>query len=169
MNPPSLFQLSHSEKVVIQFGNRAVKGYFEPAEQIAIERQLENAADLDLGSIRIRHADSDLVEVVQGKDIKAIFFVNSFEGNAGHKHLNFSSRAPVVDGIWMRVKFRDGEVMEGIVSNTLHYLVAPGFLMLPTDPGSNNKLVYVVKSWLVDHRVLGMRKMPALPSNEDAK
>jgi hypothetical protein len=30
---------------------------------------------------------------------------------------------------------------------------------MPTDPCSNNKLVYVLKSWLVDHRVLGMRKL----------
>jgi hypothetical protein len=37
--------------------------------------------------------------------------------------------------------------------------VDPGFFLLPTDPDSNNKLVYVLKSWLVDHRVLGMRKL----------
>jgi hypothetical protein len=37
--------------------------------------------------------------------------------------------------------------------------VDPGFFVLPTDPGSNNKLAYVMKSWLVDHRVLGMRKL----------
>jgi hypothetical protein len=66
--------------------------------------------------------------------------------------------APVTQGIWMRLQFRDGEVMEGIVCNSLRYLSEPGFFLLPTDPDSNNKLVYVMKSWLVDHRVLGMRK-----------
>jgi hypothetical protein len=30
---------------------------------------------------------------------------------------------------------------------------------MPTDPGSNNKLVYVLKSWIADHRVLGVRKL----------
>jgi hypothetical protein len=49
--------------------------------------------------------------------------------------------------------------MEGIVYNSIRYLIDPGFFLLPTDPGSNNKLVYVLKSWLVDHRILGMRKL----------
>jgi hypothetical protein len=59
----------------------------------------------------------------------------------------------------MKFQFLDGEVMEGIVYNSLRYLVDPGFFLLPTDPDSNNTLVYVVKNWLVDHRVLGLRKL----------
>lgn len=156
------YKLSRSEKVVVQFGNRALKGYLEPPDRNTIEDQLNNPHDNGLGPIRIRHLDSEIVDEIQVGDVKAIFFVDSFEGNSGHKHLNFSSRAPVVNGIWIKVQFRDGEVMEGIVSNSLQYLVASGFFMLPTDPDSNNKLVYVMKSWLVDHRVLGMRKIPAI-------
>jgi hypothetical protein len=49
--------------------------------------------------------------------------------------------------------------MEGIVHNSIRYLIDPGFFLRPTDPGSNNKLVYVMKTWLKDHRVLGMRKL----------
>jgi hypothetical protein len=83
---------------------------------------------------------------------------NSFEGDSDHKELNFHSRAPIVHGIWVRLQFRDGEVMEGIIYNSIRYLVDPGFFLLPTDPDSNNRLVYVRKSWLADYRVLGMRK-----------
>jgi hypothetical protein len=49
--------------------------------------------------------------------------------------------------------------MEGIVYNSICYLVDSGFFLLPTDPDSNNRLVYVRKSWLTDHRVLGLRKL----------
>jgi len=59
----------------------------------------------------------------------------------------------------MRLQFVDGEVMEGIVYNSLRYLIDPGFFLLPTDPDSNNKVVYVRKNRLVDLRVLGMRKL----------
>jgi hypothetical protein len=59
----------------------------------------------------------------------------------------------------MRLQFLDGEVMEGIVYNSIRYLIDPGFFLLPTDPDSNNRLVYVRKNWLADHRVLGMRKL----------
>jgi len=108
---------------------------------------------------RVRALDSDIVEEILAQDIKAVFYVNSFDGDSDHESLNFHSRAPIVHGIWMRLQFLDGEVMEGIAYNSISYLVDPGFFLLPTDPDSNNRLVYVRKSWLADHRVLGMRKL----------
>ena len=150
---------SKSEKVVIQFGTRTIKGYLESPAWNTIEDLLGNAPQSSLENFRIRHLESDVVEDVSIKDVKAVFYVNSFDGNSIRNHLNFHTRAPIVHGIWMRLQFLDGEVMEGIVYNSIRYLVDPGFFVLPTDPGSNNKLVYVVKSWLVDHRVLGLRKL----------
>jgi hypothetical protein len=148
-----------SEKIVIQFGTGVLKGYLETPASDTIEELLGNAPQGSPESIRIRLVDSDIVEEVSFKDIKAIFYVNSFDGDAEHTEINFYTRAPITHGIWMRVQFQDGEVMEGIAYNSIRYLVDPGFFLLPTDPGSNNKLVYVLKSWLVDYRVLGMRKL----------
>jgi len=148
-----------SEKVVVQFGTRSIKGYLESPAWNTIEELLGNAPQSSLETLRIRRLESDLVEEISLKDVKAVYYVNSFDGNSDHKDLNFYSRAPIVHGIWMRCQFRDGEVMEGIVYNSLRYLIDPGFFLLPTAPESNNKLVYVVKSWLVDHRVLGTRKL----------
>jgi hypothetical protein len=149
----------NSEKVVIQFGTRKVKGYLESPAWNTIEELLSNAPAGPPQAFRVHCLESDVVEEISIADVKAVFYVNSFEGDSNHKELNFHSRAPVVHGIWMKVQFLDGEVMEGIVYNSLRYLVDPGFFLLPTDPDSNNKLVYVVKSWLADHRVLGMRKL----------
>jgi len=111
--------------------------------------------------LRIRSLESDAVEGISIKDVKAIFYVHSFEGDAKHKELSFYGKSPIVHGIWMRVQFLDGEVIEGIVHNSLRYLIDPGFFLFPTDPFSNNKLVYVVKSQLADHRVLGTRSLQA--------
>jgi hypothetical protein len=74
----------------------------------------------------------------------------------------------------MRVQFLDGEVIEGIVHNSIRYLLDPGFFLVPTHPGSNNKLIYVSKSQLIDHRVLGTRNLnsvfdSALSVTRDAK
>jgi hypothetical protein len=151
--------VTKSEKVVIQFGNRTIKGYLESPTWNTIEDLLSHAPASAPETFRIRLRASEVVEEVLTAEIKAIFYVNSFEGDSNHKQLNFHSRAPIVHGIWMRFQFLDGEVMEGIVYNSLRYLVDPGFFLLPTDPESNNALVYVVKSWLVDHRVLGLRKL----------
>lgn len=148
-----------SEKVVIQFGTRSVKGYLESPVWNTIEELLNNAPQSAPETFRIRLLNSDAVEEISVKNVKAVFYVESFDGNSDHSHINFHTRAPIVYGIWMRCQFLDGEVMEGIVYNSIRYLVDPGFFLLPTDPESNNKLVYVVKSWLVDHRVLGLRKL----------
>ncbi len=147
------------EKVVIQFGAKTVKGYVESPSWNTIEDLLSNAPPAPPDLFRIRRLDTDVIEEISASDVKAVFYVSSFDGDATHKDLNFYTRAQIVHGIWMRLQFRDGEVMEGLVHNSLRYLVDPGFFVLPTDPGSNNKLVYVMKSWLVDHRILGMRKL----------
>ncbi len=147
------------EKVVIQFGTKQIKGYVESPNWNTLEELLSNSANSSPRTFRVRGLDSDLIEEIAISDVKAVFYVNRFEGDAGHKELNFHSKAPIAHGIWMRIQFLDGEVMEGIVHNSIRYLVDPGFFLVPTDPYSNNKLVYVVKSWLADHRVLGIRKL----------
>jgi hypothetical protein len=151
-----------SEKVVVRLGTRTIKGYLESPLWNTVQEILGNAPASPPEAFRIRRLDSNAVEEISLNDVKAVFYVNSFEGNSKHNHLNFSARAPIVHGIWMRLQFLDGEVMEGIVYNTMRYLVDPGFFLLPTDPDSNNRLVYVLKSWLVDHRVLGLRMVTPL-------
>jgi hypothetical protein len=153
MNPQA------GEKVVIQFGDKIVKGFLESPTWNTIEELLSNAARVSPEGCHIRLLESGVVEEISLTDLKAIFYVNSFDGDPVHNHLNFHTRAPVVHGIWMRIKFLDGEVMEGIVYNSIRYLVDPGFFLVPTDPESNNKLVYVMKNQLEDHRVLGLRKL----------
>jgi hypothetical protein len=149
-----------SEPVVIQFGSRTLKGYLDSPVCNTIEELLSNAPPTSPEMLRVRHFDSDVVEEISTNGIKAVFYVNTFNGDSEHTNLNFHSKgAPVARGIWMWVQFRDGEVMEGIVYNSLRYLSDPGFFLLPTDPHSNNKLVYVLKNWLTDHRILGMRKL----------
>jgi hypothetical protein len=148
-----------SEKVVIQFGSRIIKGYLDSPAMTTVEELLSHAPHSSPETFQVRHHQSNIVEEISAGDIKAVFYVNSFSGDADHQSLNFHTRTPIVHGIWMRLQFLDGEIMEGIVYNSIRYLVDPGFFLLPTDPESNNKLVYVRKNWLADHRVLGLRKL----------
>jgi hypothetical protein len=129
------------EKVVIKFATTTIKGYLDAPASNTIEELLNNAPVSSPETFRVRRLDTDAVEDISVKDVKAVFYVHSFEGDSEHKHLNFHTRAPIIHGIWMRLKFLDGEVMEGIVFNSLRYLVDPGFFLQPTDPDSNNKLV----------------------------
>jgi len=148
-----------STRVVVQCGTKTVKGFLDSPAWHSIEELLRNAPPSIPTVFRVRLLESHVIEEIPADQVKAVFYVDSFEGNANRRDLRFHSRAPIVHGIWMRLQFRDGEVMEGIVYNSIRYLIDPGFFVLPTDPGSNNKLVYVAKSALADHRILGLRKL----------
>lgn len=148
---------TRSEKVVVQFGTRTIKGYLESPVWNTIEELLSGAPPRPPESLQVRLLESNTVEEISIKDVKAIFYVHSFDGDARHKELSFYGNSPIVHGIWMRIQFLDGEIVEGIVHNSIRYLVDPGFFLLPSDPGNNNKLIYVSKSRLADHCVLGTR------------
>ena len=111
-------------------------------------------------AVALRSLETGLVEDFSTADAKAIFLVKSFEGNHRNSPIHYHTQNPVSKGLWVRITFRDGELMEGIVSNTAAYITQAVFPLIPTDPQSNNKLVYVSKQQLVSFEVLGLRNPP---------
>jgi hypothetical protein len=66
------------------------------------------------------------------------------------------------------MKLRDGEILEGILSNNLLALEPYGFTIIPPDPYSNNQRVFLPKAALTNVQVLGvvgspLRKRKAKP------
>jgi hypothetical protein len=149
--------LSDSYRVVIRYESHAVRGVVEPSELGSIEQLLRNDPMYPLDSIRLKNLDSGEMEDVSTKDAKAVFFVKTFDGDLRHRALHFHEHAPTVPGLWVRVYFYDGEMIEGIISNTKDFVLEAGFFLRPTDPNGNNRLVYVLKAGLKDFHVLGMR------------
>jgi hypothetical protein len=96
-------------------------------------------------------------KLVDLKTAKALFFVKSLEGRTDYVEIKFFERNPQIAGLWVKIQFRDGEVTEGIVHNSLPFVSDTGFFLRPPDPHSNNRVVYVVKNFLSDFRVLGIR------------
>ena len=74
-------------------------------------------------------------------DLKALFFVRDFDGDAGyHEKKGFFS--PHAHGKKVMVEFLDGEVLFGY---TLSYTSRGlGFFVFPGDPESNNEKVFIV-------------------------
>jgi hypothetical protein len=155
---------SDSYRVVIRYENHAVRGLAEPSELGSIEQLLRNDPVYPLDSIRLKVLDSGVVEEVSTKDAKAVFFVKTFDGDLRHRALHFHEHAPTVPGLWVRVYFYDGEMIEGIISNTKDFVLETGFFLRPTDPNGNNRLVYVLKAGLKDFHVLGMRNFSKNPA-----
>jgi hypothetical protein len=147
-------------RVVVRYENHAVRGLVESNELGSIDQLLRNDPVYPLDSIRLKLLDSDVVEELATKDAKAVFFVKTFDGDLRHRALHFHEHAPIVEGLWVRVYFYDGEMIEGIISNTKDFVLETGFFLRPTDPNGNNRLVYVLKGGLKDFHVLGMRNPP---------
>ena len=150
-------ELPGMHKIVIRYEDRAVRGFAEEKELGTISQLLRNDSQNAIDSIRLRILDSDDVEEVPTKDAKAVFFVKTFDGDLRHRALHFHEHAPVVEGLWVRVFFYDGEMIEGIISNTGEFVLDAGFFLRPTDPNGNNRLVYGLKGGVKDFHVLGMR------------
>jgi hypothetical protein len=140
--------------LVIQFGERTVKGYTDI-------QQWPTAQDLDQGAERpvFRRIGAEHSEEIPLEGVKAIFFVKSFEGK-WHDDLRFHDHLPAPECLWVRVTFQDGEVIEGLIANDQNFVIRSGFYMAPIDPEGNNWLIYVLKIKLKELQILGLRSAP---------
>jgi hypothetical protein len=149
-------------RIVIRYEDYAVRGFAEASDLGTMEQLLRNEPRAQLNSIRLKLADSGTEQEVSTEHAKAVFFVKTFDGDTRHRALHFHENAPIVQGLWVRVAFRDGETIEGIISNSRDFVLEPGFFMMPTDPNGNNRLIYILKDRLKDFNVLGMRNAPKM-------
>jgi uncharacterized protein DUF6982 len=79
---------------------------------------------------------------VRVAELKALFFVKSFEGDPQHHKTNEPAPGQALAGRRIRVVFKDGEV---IVGTTQGYdRSRPGFFLVPIDQESNNERCFVV-------------------------
>jgi hypothetical protein len=107
--------------------------------------------------LRLKTADNGGHVDVSLDQLKALFFVKSFEGSTQYTEVKFFKSHPIVEGLWVRLRFHDDELTEGVIFNSIHFLLNPGFFLKPPDPLSNNQMVYVLRSSLKEFRVLGVR------------
>ncbi len=122
---------------------------FDPLAAGALGTALPNSLSIELPSRETR--------VVQLDGVKAVFFVKTFEGRTDYTELKFFDRNPQIEGLWVKIRFRDNEATEGIVHNSLPFVKDTGFFLRPPDPESNNRVLYVIKNSLADFRILGIR------------
>jgi len=88
------------------------------------------------------------------QDIKGIYFVREFvEPESLRK--TFTTR-PRTEGLWVRLRFRDNEVMEGMMPNYLTLMTADGYLINPPDTRSNTQRIFIPRTALAQLTVLAV-------------
>jgi Family of unknown function (DUF6982) len=93
-------------------------------------------------------------------ETKAVCFVRDFEaGETWLKHRIFATR-PKTSGLWVRLKFRDGDTLEGLLPNNLMAVEPGGYSVVPPDPTFQNQRIFVPRQALVAAEVLGVIGSP---------
>jgi len=93
-------------------------------------------------------------------ETKAVCFVRDFEvGETWRQHRTFLAR-PKMPGIWVRLLFRDGDSMEGMLPNNMMLLDPAGFSIIPPDPTFQNQRIFVPRPALREVQVLGVVGSP---------
>jgi len=95
------------------------------------------------------------VVAIELTDIKCVFFVRDFGDSESLSRKTFTTR-PRSEGLWMRIKFKDGEVLEGLMPNDLSLTTAEGFLINPPDLRSNVQRLFVPRTALESLTVLAV-------------
>ncbi len=106
------------------------------------------------------------------KNVRAIYFVREFTENFEPERKAFLSR-PKLDGLWVRLKFRDEEVIEGVVPNDLLSLLDHGVQITPPDLHGSTLRMFIPRTALAEMTVLGVvgiaRRKPAAPAEAQPK
>ena len=89
------------------------------------------------------------------RDVKGVYFVREFSDSETLTRKTFTSR-PRVEGLWVRLHFRDNEVIEGMMPNDLLQEAGEGFSIIPPDPAANTQRIFVPRSALAEMTVLGV-------------
>jgi hypothetical protein len=120
----------------------AVSGYVSPANFVH-EGKLEllNTAGTVIG--------------IDLREIKGVYFVREFGDSELLVRKTFTTR-PRTDGLWVRLKFKDGEIVEGLLPSDLQQQVPEGYLINPPDLRSNTQRIFVPRTALDSLTVLAV-------------
>ncbi|MBA3913571.1 MAG: hypothetical protein H0X25_06890 [Acidobacteriales bacterium] len=89
------------------------------------------------------------------REIKCVYFVREFGDSESLVRKTFTTR-PRVEGLWLRLRFKDGDSFEGTMPNELLQTMPEGFLITPPDLQGNTTRVFVPRYALESLTVLGV-------------
>ncbi len=123
---------THKKVVVRKTDRDTINGYVAPSNFI------------HEGKLELLNT-SGIVVAIELKDIKVVYFVRDFGDSDSLSRKTFATR-PRTEGLWVRVRFKDNEVIEGMMPNDLALTMSEGFLLNPPDLRSNTQRIFVPRT-----------------------
>jgi hypothetical protein len=133
---------THKKVIIVLADKKPLRGYLNPV-------RLGQADPIDLLT-----PDGEHVEVPLAK-VRSVFFVREFSDEFEPERKAFLSR-PKLDGLWVRLRYTDGETLEGVVPNDLLSLLDNGVQITPPDLNSSTDRIFVPRTALSELTVLGV-------------
>ena len=130
---------------------KPLRGYLNPA-------RLGQADPIDLLTQEGEHIEVPLARV------RSVYFVRAFSDDFEPERKAFLSR-PKLDGLWVKLRYNDGDTLEGVVPNDLLSLLDNGLQITSPDLKSSTDHIFVPRAALSGVTVLGVvgiaRRKPA--------
>jgi len=95
------------------------------------------------------------VVAIELREVKGVYFVREFGDSESLARKTFTSR-PRTEGLWVRLRFRDNETIEGMMINDLVQDGSDGFSIIPPDTRSNTQRIFVPRTALAEMTVLAV-------------
>jgi len=132
---------THKKVIVRKIDRDAISGYV-------------SASFISDGKIEILNTAGNVVSV-DLHEVKGVYFVREFGDSESLVRKTFTSR-PRTEGLWVRLRFRDNEMIEGMMPNDLIQDGIDGFSIIPPDSRSNTQRIFVPRSALLEMTVLAV-------------
>jgi hypothetical protein len=133
---------THKKVIVRKIDRDTVNGHVSPSHFIRD------------GKLELLNTSGNVV-AIELSDIKCAFFVREFGDTDSLSRKTFTTR-PRAEGLWVRIKFKDGEIHEGLMPNDLSLTTPEGFLINPPDLRSNVQRLFVPRGSLESLTVLAV-------------
>jgi hypothetical protein len=148
---------THKKVIVRKMDRDSLNGYVSPANYV------------HEGKLELLNTSGNVV-AIDLRDIKGVFFVREFGDSDTFSRKTFTSR-PRTEGLWVRLKFKDNEVLEGMMPNDLSQTTPDGFLVNPPDLRSNTQRIFVPRTALESLTVIAVigatrRRKRGLPTDQ---
>lgn len=154
--------MSRKKVIVRKLDRDWVSGYLPPADFVS------------QGELGVLGLDGKVTSV-RLCDVKWICYVRDFSsGDLEHPERLLAktfARRPRSQGLWLRARLKDDDLIEGLAQNDSSLLDGNGLFLVPPDSRSNTQRIFLPRFAIKELEVLaviraGMAKKPAMPVQE---
>ena len=133
---------THKKVIVRKIDRDSVSGYVSRTQFV------------NDGKVEVLNTSGTVI-AIDLREIKGVYFVREFGEAESLNRKTFTSR-PRAEGLWVRLRFKDSEVIEGLMPADLMQTMPEGYLVNPPDQRSNTQRIFVPRTALESLTVLAV-------------